>query len=1651
MRIIDIDVGLTLNPKMKQVHFKLLLCLLLAIGATGQYNLVNPWNLGFTGQQLALGQPGMGDWNGFSGMGPYGRFVQQPAIAPQVSVGLGQVNPAQQIYQPAITQQAQVTNTELTNGNSLVSSVPDVFASANRGDKQRVCYNIIDMVYPLFSMYCSVLPQTAFSLPNFFGHETKEEVHELFVGLTPAIRSGCSSYVRLFLCPLFFPPCNVKPILPCADLCRTMQHRCGAYGLSGINCDQLPEKSEFCQTIIDPNRFIDGIYGFHGSTTQNQHGSQYTDSNNNVDLSLIPSTSGTSSNETVQTETKTNTYYGENISSIGSDESIVNIQSTQTPKVMPSTSDLSRTNTDDANNQHWTNVDSSRTSLSTGGGSFHSTNNFMKPSSSSSELNNIASVRDSSFINNGASAYMPNNNVRLAYTNNENYGDRSSNSDTAKLTDSSSIGNNNKYVSGSSHSSNTVSTDSSMFGRNDNRDESLSISNAKNYVGSKFSDGGSSLGDASRFTSSSSYDKDKKFGGEMKFSGGESSLGDTSRFSSSSLYGKDYKYSGEMKPAGGESFVGDANRFSSSSLYGKDSKYSGEMKPTGGESSLGDASRFSSSSLYGKDYKYSGEMKPAGGETFLGDASRLSSSSLYGKDSKYSGEMKPTGGESFVGDASRFSSSSLYGKDNKYSGEMKPTGGESFSGDAGRFTSSSLYGKDNKYSGEMKSSGGESSLGDTSRFTSSTLYGKDKKSGRESTTFGSSMKSSGSTSHGSSDSYSGSSYGKINSHGLTNEFTQSGLPYGLQSTAEYPTYYTEKLDLSKCGPQPPKNPCTINGPQLYPIPGYPHCYIQCALEHMFVKPCPPDLVWNTHINVCDWPTVPYSSDGNSHDSSSHSTGNYQSVSSYSYGRKKRSTIDRKKLFRNGNPFPSLTKMDVPLGPPVPGIVPLPGFSGPIGIAGPLVPPPTPPASPPSAVPGMLPQMTSRMLPVMFPPFIPMPTPMFPPQMNSPPMFQPQIVHQPVFSQPSAPQQMFSQPSVPQQTFPQPSAAQQMLPQLTVPQLMFPQPVVLQRMFPQPRVIQPVLPPPQPQPQTPAPTPTLPPFIPPIFPTLPIPMDGPLLPPLPMKIPATFIPGPVPIFGAPWFGPFDEPARPAAASSKSFGSPSTPFGQPFGFNPSMGYPFGFNPSMGYPFGFDFGFAGGFPSASNFYGGFPQQFRFPYGYDNYRKQGGKGGNKQDYDDDDDEYDTDDDDEKPSASNGDDSDNSKSSKNRKNNAAKDHDDDLLKRKKREYHLNDDQDKSLSETNEQQSSLTSINQPFNQESLCIGKTIKSNIPHPTDSTKYILCLNENKYEIMDCPTDFIYNALIDQCEKNKNIQSICEQEQPCLNDGQCYSTSLTTYKCICQGAWTGERCETPLSSCALNPCGDGNQCHSLITNDYKQDYICICNQQQSYGLTCEQNTVPNPCIGVSNNEEQYYPFAFSTHAYIQCDSSLIHIRPCANDLYWNQESKTCDHEKTSPINSIDNQSQPYQMNYNTQQTETIYKRPLANFFDQMVDKQQRYRYRNYYPHIKTNDLRYNQMHITKEKPMIYSFFPSSSSMINDNRGFKNEDDYTPVNTYVILEDQTPMLSDEQFSQSYNQLPTNSFMQSTPQRNKFRVFQPSSSRIINSLNTEPTSSSYRR
>ena len=231
-----------------------------------------------------------------------------------------------------------------------------------------------------------------------------------------------------------------------------------------------------------------------------------------------------------------------------------------------------------------------------------------------------------------------------------------------------------------------------------------------------------------------------------------------------------------------------------------------------------------------------------------------------------------------------------------------------------------------------------------------------------------------------------------------------------------------------------------------------------------------------------------------------------------------------------------------------------------------------------------------------------------------------------------------------------------------------------------------------------------------------------------------------------------------------------------------------------------------------------------------------------------------------------------------------------------------------------------------------------------------------MDCPAGLIYNPTADQCENSKNTESICDREQPCMNEGQCHQTSPSSFKCTCRAAWTGERCETPVSSCAAKPCGEENECQTLRASDYKQDYVCLCNERQSYGLSCGKSqsmlalvysrttypnffildTVPNPCLAAAIEQEQYYSFAFSAQAFVQCNGEILYVQPCAAGLLWNQEAKVCDRPEaeTRPINK--DQSQGYQVTYGNEQ-QSAYARPTAVFAEKVIARPQQQQYQDY------------------------------------------------------------------------------------------------------------------
>jgi hypothetical protein len=294
------------------------------------------------------------------------------------------------------------------------------------------------------------------------------------------------------------------------------------------------------------------------------------------------------------------------------------------------------------------------------------------------------------------------------------------------------------------------------------------------------------------------------------------------------------------------------------------------------------------------------------------------------------------------------------------------------------------------------------------------------------------------------------------------------------------------------------------------------------------------------------------------------------------------------------------------------------------------------------------------------------------------------------------------------------------------------------------------------------------------------------------------------------------------------------------------------------------------------------------------------------------------------------------------------------------------------------------------------------------------------------------------------------------------------------------------------------LNTIDYKQDFVCVCDNRKSYGTNCERNTVPNPCLAAAAEGEQYYPFAFSAHAYVQCNGDILYVRPCAAGLYWNQEAKICDRGETAPAPPAKDQFPiigQFSSNYDQQPQPPVqqppYARPIATFADQSVDKQQGYRFRNDKPSTIDTDRgtsdgwtfpSSDQIVTRPSRPIFQSFYTPASLVNKINRRVQEK---LPIDTYASNQGEVPQqpvptqswlpntppestpltqsksietnqqygqMNTQQWPNSYaqRQLPLSPPVPSLPlHRHKMRVFQPESSRNFQNIGMQ--SSGYRR
>ncbi|XP_072180547.1 frizzled-7-like [Diadema setosum] len=94
------------------------------------------------------------------------------------------------------------------------------------------------------------IPYNSTIMPNVLGHQTQEEAAGEAGQFYPFVLLQCSPDLRLFVCSVYTPVCNVvgEPIPPCRPLCESARNGCSDmmsyYGFpwpDAFSCEQFPQ------------------------------------------------------------------------------------------------------------------------------------------------------------------------------------------------------------------------------------------------------------------------------------------------------------------------------------------------------------------------------------------------------------------------------------------------------------------------------------------------------------------------------------------------------------------------------------------------------------------------------------------------------------------------------------------------------------------------------------------------------------------------------------------------------------------------------------------------------------------------------------------------------------------------------------------------------------------------------------------------------------------------------------------------------------------------------------------------------------------------------------------------------------------------------------------------------------------------------------------------------------------------------------------------------------------------------------------------------------------------------------------------------------------------------------------------------------------
>lgn len=146
-----------------------------------------------------------------------------------------------------------------------------------------------------------------------------------------------------------------------------------------------------------------------------------------------------------------------------------------------------------------------------------------------------------------------------------------------------------------------------------------------------------------------------------------------------------------------------------------------------------------------------------------------------------------------------------------------------------------------------------------------------------------------------------------------------------------------------------------------------------------------------------------------------------------------------------------------------------------------------------------------------------------------------------------------------------------------------------------------------------------------------------------------------------------------------------------------------------------------------------------------------------------------------------------------------------------------------------------------------------------------------------------------------------PCLYGGTCVDLLNGNYECQCPEGFYGDYCEKSVDPCDSNPCGTAGVCHTMNERS-PLPYYCTCNNQQTYGLNCDETTMHlndrNPCIG--DSAQTKFETKYDPALYVNCYDEKMKLKFCPSPLVFSVETESCvmrnkdEGQKTSEDNII-------------------------------------------------------------------------------------------------------------------------------------------------------------